>query len=261
MFFARELDFVKSHAYDKQYPEFTALGLFPVSNEVDPGAESITYYAYDKTGIAKIISNYATDLPRADVKGEPHTAQVKSVGASYGYSVQEMRASRMAGKNLDARKADAARYAIDYTLNRIAWAGDDETGLQGVLSSGNDVPLYVIPAGASGKTDWNSKTAEEIMVDINGMQKYTARITKNVERPDTLCLPDDVFIDISTRQIPNTGYTVAKFIMENAPYLKRMPKLPRRQSGRRKPWPPPSRLPKKRRRKTLPLRLKAQQPR
>ena len=35
----------------------------------------------------------------------------------------------------------------------------------------------------------------------------------------------------------------------------------RRQSGRRKPWPPPSRLPKKRRRKTLPLRLKAQQPR
>lgn len=186
VFFARELDFVKSHAYDKQYPEFTALGLFPVSNEVDPGAESITYYAYDKTGIAKIISNYATDLPRADVKGEPHTAQVKSVGASYGYSVQEMRASRMAGKNLDARKADAARYAIDYTLNRIAWAGDDETGLQGVLSSGNDVPLYVIPAGASGKTDWNSKTAEEIMVDINGMQKYTARITKNVERPDTL---------------------------------------------------------------------------
>ena len=123
------------------------------------------------------------------------------------------------------------------------------------------MPLYVIPAGASGKTDWNSKTAEEIMVDINGMQKYTARITKNVERPDTLCLPDDVFIDISTRQIPNTGYTVAKFIMENAPYLKRMPKLPRRQSGRRKPWPPPSRLPKKRRRKTLPLRLKAQQPR
>lgn len=213
---------MKSHAYDKQYPEFTALGLFPVSSEVDPGAESITYYAYDKTGIAKIISNYATDLPRADVKGEPHTAQVKSVGASYGYSVQEMRASRMAGKNLDARKADAARYAIDYTLNRIAWAGDDETGLQGVLSSGNDVPLYVIPAGASGKTDWNSKTAEEIMVDINGMQKYTARITKNVERPDTLCLPDDVFIDISTRQIPNTGYTVAKFIMENAPYLKRI---------------------------------------
>ena len=71
-------------------------------------------------------------------------------------------------------------------------------------------------------TDRDTKTAEEIMVDINGMQKYTARITKNVERPDTLCLPDDVFIDISTRQIPNTGYTVAKFIMENAPYLKRI---------------------------------------
>jgi hypothetical protein len=123
VFFARELDFVKSHAYDKEYPEFTALGLFPVSNEVDPGAESITYYAYDKTGIAKIISNYATDLPRADVKGEPHTAQVKSVGASYGYSVQEMRASRMAGKNLDSRKADASplRYRLHAEPHCVGW--------------------------------------------------------------------------------------------------------------------------------------------
>ena len=29
-----------------------------------------------------------------------------------------------------------------------------------------------------------------------------------------------MFIDISTRQIPNTGYTVKKFLLENAPYLK-----------------------------------------
>ena len=33
-------------------------------------------------------------------------------------------------------------------------------------------------------------------------------------------LPSAVYIDISTRQIPNTGYTVKKFLLENAPYLK-----------------------------------------
>lgn len=95
VFFARELDYVKSQSYDVEYPEFTALKLFPMSSEINPGAETVTYYSYDKTGMAKIISNYATDLPRADVKGKPTTAIIKSLGDSYGYSVQEMRASAM----------------------------------------------------------------------------------------------------------------------------------------------------------------------
>ncbi len=225
VFFARELDYIKSKSYDKVYPEFTALKIFPISNEVNPGAETMTYYSYDKTGLAKIISNYATDLPRADAKGKPTTAPIKSVGDSYGYSVQEMRASRMAGKSLDVRKAEAARYQIDYLLNKIAWAGDAETGLMGVLSSGNDIPLYVIPAngnenGGQNSTKWEHKTAKQILDDINGMQKSVARTTKNVERPDTLVLPADVYIDIATRQIDNTGYTVLKFVLENAPYLK-----------------------------------------
>lgn len=220
VFFARELDFIKSQSYDVEYPELTALSIFPMSSEVDPGAETITYYSYDKTGMAKLISNYATDLPRADVKGKPTTAIIKSIGDSYGYSIQEMRASRMAGKSLDVRKGESARYQIDRLNNQIAWAGDAETGLMGVLSKGNDIPLYVLPNGAGGKTTWADKTPEEIMVDINGMQKQVAAVTKNVERPDTLVLPSDVFIDISTRQIPNTGFTVKKFIEENAPYLK-----------------------------------------
>ena len=152
VFFARELDFVKSQSYDVEYPEFTALSLFPMSSEVDPGAETVTYYSYDKTGLAKIISNYATDLPRADVKGKPTTAIIKSLGDSYGYSIQEMRASRMAGKSLDTRKAESARYQIDYLNNKIAWNGDAETGLKGVLSTDNDVPLYTIANGAKGTT-------------------------------------------------------------------------------------------------------------
>lgn len=220
VFFARELDFIKSQSYDVEYPELTALSLFPMSSEVDPGAETITYYSYDKTGMAKLISNYATDLPRADVKGKPTTAFIKSIGSSFGYSIQEMRASRMAGKSLDVRKGESARYQIDRLNNQIAWAGDEETGLMGVLSTGNDIPLYTLPNGTSGKTAWASKTPVEIMADINGMQKQVAAVTKNVERPDTLVLPSDVYIDISTRQIEGTGYTVKRFIEENAPYLK-----------------------------------------
>lgn len=239
VFFARELDYIKAQSYDVEYPEFTALKLFPISSEVNAGAETITYYSYDKTGMAKIISNYATDLPRADAKGTPTTATIKSIGDSYGYSVQEMRASRMAGKSLDVRKAESARYQIDYLLNKIAWAGDTANGLTGVLTSGNNIPLYTIPANGSyvdaggtthASTKWEHKTYAQILDDINGMQKAVARTTKNVERPDTLVLPSDVYIDISTRQIEHTGLTVKKFILDNAPYLKEIISAPELQA-------------------------------
>ena len=219
IFFARELDYIKSKSYDKIYPEFTALNNFPITHEVPEGAETMTYYSYEKTGMAAIISNYATDLPRADVKGSPTTAYVKSIGDSYGYSIQEMRASRMAGKSLDTRKAEAARYAIDRKTNEIAFAGDKEHKLMGMLSDDNNIPLFTL-ATVDTKTSWKDKSAAEILADINGMFAYQSRITQDVERADTLALPPAVYIDISTRQIPNTGYTVKRFLLENAPYLK-----------------------------------------
>lgn len=226
VFFARELDFVKSQSYDVEYPEFTALSLFPMSSEVVPGAETVTYYSYDKTGLAKIISNYATDLPRADVKGKPTTAIIKSLGDSYGYSIQEMRASRMAGKSLDTRKAESARYQIDYLNNKIAWNGDAETGLKGVLSTDNDVPLYTVANGAKGTTSWADKTEDEILADITGMLKQMATVTKKVEKPDTLALSSDAYIEIQNKRIEGTATTVLKYIQDNIPDIKQIVSCP-----------------------------------
>lgn len=225
IFFARELDYIKSKSYDKIYPEFTALSNFPITHEVPEGAETMTYYSYEKTGMAAIISNYSTDLPRADVKGKPSTAFIKSIGDSYGYSVQDMRASRMAGKSLDTRRAEAARYAIERTTNTIAYVGNKEHGLMGMLSTENNIPLYTlstVTVDGQEHTEFKYKTAAQILDDINGMFAYQAKLTKNVERADTLQIPASAFIDISTRQIPNTGFTVLKFLMDNAPYLKKI---------------------------------------
>ncbi len=220
VFFARELDYVKAQSYDAEYPELTALTLFPKTSDADEGAESVGYSTYDKTGVAKIIDNYSTDLPRADVIGKQTFAAIKSLGSSYGYSAQEMRASRLANKSLDARKGEAARYSIDSLINKIAWAGDDESGLMGVLSKGQSIPLYAVEAGKdSAKTSWLEKTADEILDDINGMAKQVAKVTKNVERPDTLCVPSDVYMHISTKRIPDTSVTVLSYLLDNSPYI------------------------------------------
>ncbi len=233
VFFARELDQVKSKTYDKQYPELSALAYFPITSEVNEGAETTTYYSYDITGMAEIINNYATDLPRVDVKGESHTANIRSIGDSYGYNVQEMRASRMAGKSLDARKGAAARRASDYAVNKIAFAGDAKHNLIGIFSSDNNIPIYTlseVEIGGVKYTDFEHKTAEQILYDINGMQKFIDKITMSIEKPDTLALPSYIYMDLATRRIPDTDITVFSFIKEHAPYLKNFESMAELQS-------------------------------
>jgi len=228
VFFARELDNIKTETYDVLYPEFTALRLFPTSSEVNIGAETITWYSYDKTGLAKIIHNYATDLPRVDVKGKPYTSHIKSIGDAYGYSIQEMRASRMAGKSLDVRKGEAARYAIEYQSNRIAWAGDEEAQLMGVLSPWNDVPIYAMPANAAGtSTRFEDKTPAEILANISAAYRFVAFITKSVEKPDTLALPTDAYLHLfDTPRSDASDLSVGQWILKNMPRLKNIEEAP-----------------------------------
>lgn len=220
VFFARELDQVKGKTYDRQYPELSALNHFPQTSEINPGAETFTFYSYDEVGLAEIISNYSTDLPRVDVLGKPKTVRIRSLGDAYGYSVQEMRAASFAGKSLDSSKASAARRAIETKHNMLAFVGDAATGLIGVFSDDNGVPRYTIPAGAAGATEWVKKTAQEIINDVSGMREAIDNMTNSVEKPDTLMIASSVHATLSRTIIEGTAVSVLSFIRDNFDWLK-----------------------------------------
>ena len=94
-FLARQLDYIKSQTYDVKYAEHKARKLIPLSSEADPGAEKIFYRQYDQFGIAKIIHNYGTDLPRADVRGREFSADVKTCLLYTSPSPRDRQKSRM----------------------------------------------------------------------------------------------------------------------------------------------------------------------
>ena len=228
-FFARELEFIKARSYDVKYPELKATRLIPVSTDAGSGAASITYEQYDTVGIFKVISNYGNDLPRADVKGEQFTVDVKSLGGSYGYNLQEIREAQMAGKPLTQRKANAARRGNDQKVERIAWsayaADNINGGLVGLLYNPN-IPSSAVGAGASsGHTLWinagtpaNVKTPTEIVKDMSDARQDVISTTNGVEVPDTMLMDYDHFGLISnTRMSTGTDTTVKEFFLRNNP--------------------------------------------
>src|SRR3954470_19644785 len=87
---ARQLEYVKASTYDVKYPAFMARNFFPVATDTPAGAETISYYQWDQFGMAKVIANFADDLPMVDAFAKTFTSNVKSIGAAYKYSTQDL---------------------------------------------------------------------------------------------------------------------------------------------------------------------------
>lgn len=220
IFFTRELEKIKSQSYDIVYAGQKAFELIPVSTDAGAGTEIITYQQYDRTGFAKIIANYADDLPRVDVKGKEFSSRVRSVGNSYGYSLQEIRAARQAGKPLEQRKANAAVESMRLKWNQIAFYGDANYNLQGWFSNTN-IPHGTAPAdGTSSATTLASKTPDKVVRDLNTCVNNVAVQTKGVERANTLVMPLAQYTYIaSTRMGDGSDVTILQFFLKNNPFI------------------------------------------
>lgn len=218
VFFQRQLEKIKAQSYDVRYAELKARMLFPVSNEAGPGVNTITYRTYDQAGAAKIINAYADDLPRADVAGKETSIQVRSVGISYGYDLDEIQASQLTGAALDQRRANAARRSVEQVVNDVAFFGDAESGMGGLFDHPNIPTGSVVDPGAG--TEWVNKTPDQILFDINDLFTDIFETTKMVESGNTLLLPPAQWSYISsTPRSANSDTTILQYVAQNSPFL------------------------------------------
>ncbi len=223
VFFDEQLALVKSRTYDVLHKELKALTLLPVSTEQDPGATHILWRSYDKVGMAKIISDYANDFPRADIGGVEHSSPIKDLGMSYGYSIKEIRRAQKAGVALDMKRAEAARRGIEQKQDRIAWFGDAKSKLPGFFNA-EGITEYVAALNAGGTSRaWANKTADEIVADFAGLITAAPESTNGIEQPDTVILPLSLYNKLqNTPYGANRDKTIMGFIRENYPQITRI---------------------------------------
>jgi hypothetical protein len=136
LFLARELETILARAFEVEYADIKYSTVIPVSSEVGNGSDSFTYRVFDKQGSMKVIGDKAQDLPRADVLRKEVTHPVRSLGASFAYTVQETRAaSTVPGMNLEQRRANAVRRAYEEKVQEIAYFGDAPSGMKGFFNN------------------------------------------------------------------------------------------------------------------------------
>lgn len=223
VFVQRQLEQVRSQTYDVKFPALKGRQLVPIDNSISPGAETVTYRQFTPVGMAIILSNYSQRLPRVDVFVKEFTSRIRGLGDAYGFSIQEIRAAQFAGVPLEQRKANAARQAYEQKIDKIIQFGDSDYGLLGFINQPN-VSAYTVPNNAGNTSAlWVDKTADEILLDLNGIEQQIIENTQEVEAPDTLLLPTAQYALINTKPRSTTSdTTIAQFFLRNSPNIKQI---------------------------------------
>ena len=216
IFLARELETILARSFEVEYADIKYSQLIPISTEVGPGADSYTYRVFDKQGSMKIIQDKAQDLPRADVLRKEVTHNVRSLGASFAYTIQETRAAAMVpGMNLEQRRANAVRRAYEEKVQDIAYFGDTATGLKGFFN--NDQVDKIVP----DKWFTTSGISTDDMLTL--LNEPATRLVENSnmkEQPNTMLVPYEVYRIISTTPRSATSdTTVMEFFLRTNPFI------------------------------------------
>ena len=227
IFFAKQIEYVQSQVYEFKYAPYKAFELIPINYNIPAGAEFVTSTGYQSVGRARIINSYADDLPECSIIGAQMSNKVVSVGASYRYSHQEIRAAQLANLPLPTALAQTARKAIEQKINSLAFTGSPLNNFYGLLNNPN-VPVMPVPAdGTGGSTLWSTKTPDQILRDMNLVVNQVIVNSNEIETPDTLLLPLDQYTFIaSTPRSANSDTTILNFFLMNNPYIQQVEALP-----------------------------------
>ena len=213
LFTARQLEVVRNKIYEEKLPQMNGLSLVPISSEAPEWAETITEKTYSSAGMAKIIANYADDLPRADVAAQERAVKVKSIGASYGYNLQELQAAVANRTDLPRVKGRAARRAVEIKMNQIALLGDEEYGLNGFINHPN--------LGETSITgSWKTQSAEKILEDLDNLYNTVVLQSKGVHQPTHLIVALSDYQTLGSKYLNNSSKTsVLEFFQKKYPNL------------------------------------------
>ena len=225
-FFIRQLEHIMTKVHDVIYTKLKGKLFVPVNTEVPPGATNWTWRQFDKVGLARIIRDYSADLSRVDLLGtEFYNNLIVSIGAAFGYNRQEIRSAQYTGFPLDQRRAMAGAEAIERLIDDLIFFGDSRTKLGGFITNANMTQISLPADGAGGSVSWDTKTADQLLRDLNLIANTIVSLTKEVEEPDTMLLPTGAYNLVSTKRIGHdSNMTVLKYFLETSPYIKEVDK-------------------------------------
>jgi len=218
LFLERQLEYIRPQVFETTYADIKYPTILPVTSEAGPGAQTFTYRIMDSTGEFRLIADAADDLPRADISQVEKSINIRSIGGSFGYTVQELRAAQMANIALEQRRAAAVRRAYEEKVESIALFGESSVSLAGFF---NNATVDVVAADRWFTGSTASGTAQDMLELLNYGVTAIINGSKMKETPDTILMAWEDYNKVSTtRNSDSSDVTVLEYFLRTNPYIR-----------------------------------------
>ncbi len=213
-FLARHLEIVAKRVFERKHPEFLARKVFAIAQDMDPGATLYTYEIGEEAGRAKIVSDYATDIPVIGIATGAISQKLHELAAMFQYPIGDLEKIRMSGRDTNQRKMVATRRAHLSLHEDLVWQGDTAKGIWGLVSH----PF--IPRMVAANSFDASSTGDQILAVMNLAWEQMRTNTNNVETPNTLLMSSGPYSYVaSTPRSSASDKTILSYFLEAHPEI------------------------------------------
>lgn len=212
---------IETKIYQRRYPTFNYAATVPVVTEGNEWAIGTTFFTVDTAGEAKFLSGSGTDMPFNTATKDQASHDFAMIGSGWEWNIEEINQASLYNIDLNGTKAMSASDKIERLLNSIAMIGSTEKTWTGFTNDATVSRVDVANDGTGTTRTWSTKTADQILRDVNDLLSSVRSNSSEVEWADTLRLPPTSFRLISTKRISTGGdgfITVLEYLRKNNIY-------------------------------------------
>jgi hypothetical protein len=143
-------------------------------------------------------------------------------GEELKYTIPELESAAKLGRPIDQQKYAGLTLKHEMDVDEQVYIGDTTLGVTGMLNSdtrsglGGVTNVANVVNGATGNSQWSSKTPDEILTDVNEILTSAWRTAAYAVMPNRLLVPPTQFGYISTQKISLAGNTsILTYLLEN----------------------------------------------
>lgn len=163
------------------------------------------------------ISNEGNAIagPSVDIGKTPQPLRLW--GAEVKYTVPELVKSQKLGMPIDAQKVEAMNLKRNMDIDQIVYIGDSSLSFSGLINSTGAVgSVSNVANGASGTPQWTTKTADEILKDVNDALTAAWAASGWKVMPNRLMLPPAQYGYIAATKVSSAGnMSILTYVLEN----------------------------------------------
>jgi len=203
---AQALAFVQAQAfkvnqtvYEARFPDWDYARLVFVDTSGPEWSPGILTYTSDLTGKADWQAAGAKDIPLADVSQEMQTSTFHLAAIGYEYNIEEVNTAIQVGASLPSRRARAARMSYTKFMWDLTISGAPTKGKAGLINNAGVTAVAATADGTGSARHWMAndgtvtKTAAQILRDVNQALTITNTATNTIEYADTILLPVEAY--------------------------------------------------------------------